>query len=132
MNMQERIIRWSRSTSTTLEQLLAGAIILAVILFGLATIFVMAELDWQSADTFYELVYRVLLMVIGVELARTLLTHDLNAILELLAFVVARKMMKPDISSTDIVLSVISFVALLAGKKYFLGGKITPKEERLT
>ncbi len=132
MSMQDRIIEWSKTTSTTLEQLLAGAIILAVILFGLATIFVMGELDWQSADTFYELVYRVLLMVIGVELARTLLTHDLNAILELLAFVVARKMMKPDISSTDIVLSVISFVALLAGKTYFLGGKITPKEERLT
>jgi hypothetical protein len=44
--------------------------------------------------------------VIAIELVRTLVTHDLRAILELLAFVVARKMLKPDLNVIDIVLSV--------------------------
>ena len=38
-------------------------------------------------ETFYELIGRILLLVIGVELIRTLVTHDLTAVLELLAFV---------------------------------------------
>ena len=62
----------------------------------------------------------VLLMVIGVELARTLLTHDLGAILELLAFVVAWKTLKPDVDAFDIFLCALAFVALLAARYYFL------------
>ena len=63
-------------------------------------------MDWRSTETFYELTYRVLLLVIAVELVRTLITHDLTAILELLAFVIARKMLKPDLEAIDIVVSV--------------------------
>jgi hypothetical protein len=58
----------------------------------------------------------VLLLVIGLELVRTLVTHDLRAILELLALVVARKMLKPDLAVMDIFLSVLAFVALFSGK----------------
>jgi hypothetical protein len=68
-------------------------------------------MDWRLTETFYELIYRVLLLVIGVELVRTLVTHDLRAVLELLAFVVARKMLKPDLGVLDILLSVLAFVA---------------------
>jgi hypothetical protein len=35
------------------------------------------------------------------------------AVLELLAFVIARKMLKPDLTSIDIALSVAAFVALV-------------------
>jgi len=60
------------------------------------------------------------LLVIAIELVRTLVTHDLRAILELLAFVVARKMLKPDLNVIDIVLSVLAFVALLAANYWWL------------
>lgn len=39
---------------------------------------------------------------------------------QLLAFVTARKMLKPEITSVDILLSVTAFAALLAAKKYLL------------
>ncbi len=120
--LNSRVVDWSRRTSTTLEILLASAIITGVIIFALASFFIMIEMDWQEADTFYELIYRALGLVIGVELARTLLTHDLNAILELLAFVVARKMLTPEITSMDIFLSVVAFVVLLVGKRFLLPG----------
>lgn len=77
-------------------------------------------MDWQLSQTFYDLIYRVLLLVIGLELVRTLVLHDLIAILELLAFVIARKMLKPDILALEIVLAVAAFVALLAARRYLL------------
>jgi hypothetical protein len=66
------------------------------------------------------LIYRVLLLVIGVELVRTLVTHELGAVLELLGFVVARRMLKPDLAVLDILLSVLAFVALLAANRFLL------------
>jgi hypothetical protein len=61
-----------------------------------------------------------LIVVIGVELIRTLVTHDLGAVLELLAFVIARKLLKPDLSALDIFLSVSAFVVLLVARRFFL------------
>jgi len=93
--------------------------LLAVILFG-GVIFMtfysfesMLIMDWSQTETFYELIYRVLLAVIGLELIRMLITHEMIAVLELLAFVIARKMLKPELTSVDIFLSVVAFVALV-------------------
>jgi len=86
----------------------------------------MAAMDWRLPETFYELIYRVLLLVIGIELVRTLVTHELRAILELLAFVVARKMLKPDLAVLDILLSVLAFVALLAANRFLLSTSLPP------
>ena len=80
----------------------------------------MAAMDWRLTETFYELIYRVLLLAIGVELVRALVTHELRAILELLGFVVARKMLKPDLAVLDILLSVLAFVALLVANRFLL------------
>jgi hypothetical protein len=80
----------------------------------------MAGADWSATDTFYDLIYRILLLVIGLELVRMLYTHSLAAVLELLAFVIARKMLKPDLTAMDIILSVLAFVILLAGRKYLM------------
>src|SRR5215831_14251458 len=78
-------------------------------------------------ETFYELIYRVLLLVIGIELVRTLVTHDLRSILELLAVVVARKLLKPDLAVLDILLSVLAFVALLAANHFWLSPSLPPE-----
>ena len=58
------------------------------------------------------------MLLIGVELVRTLLLHNPEAILELLAFVVARKTLKLDTTVTEVLLSVLAFIALLAARKY--------------
>jgi hypothetical protein len=87
----------------------------------------MAAMDWRLTETFYELIYRVLLLAIGVELVRTLVTHELGAILELLGFVVARKMLKPDLAVLDILLSAVAFVALLAANRFLLSTPSRPE-----
>ncbi len=106
-------VRW-------LEKFLAIAVLVSVIVAALYGGIHLAGLDWTATETFYDLIYRMLLLVIGLELVRMLITHSLAAVLELLAFVIARKMLKPDLTSIDIILSVLAFVALLAGRKYLM------------
>lgn len=60
--------------------------------------------------------------------SRILSVHDLMAILELLAFVIARKMLKPDILVLDIVLAVAAFVAPLAARRYLLTAPASPTQ----
>ena len=107
-----RLSSYYKTVAVWIERLLALVILGGVLLFGLCSTQTMAAMDWRLTETFYELIYRVLLLVIGVELVRTLVTHDLRAILELLCFVVARKMLKPDLAFLDVLLSVLAFVAL--------------------
>jgi len=73
-------------------------------------------LDWGTNQVFYDFIYRILLLVIGLELARLLITHNLNAVLELIAFVIARKTLKPDVDSFDIFLIVVSFFLLMIAR----------------
>ncbi len=108
-----RTVRW-------LEKIIALAVLLGVVVAAVLGGVKLAGLDWSHTETFYDLIYRVLLLVIGLELVRMLVTHSLAAVLELLAFVIARKMLKPDLTSLDIILSVIAFAALLAGRKYLM------------
>ncbi|MBN2198953.1 MAG: hypothetical protein JW747_03805 [Candidatus Aminicenantes bacterium] len=59
----------------------------------------------------------ILLLVIGLEPVRMLVTRSSAAVLALPAFVIARKMLKPDLTAVDIILSILAFVALLVGRK---------------
>ena len=118
--MNERVMWFAKVLATALERLLAFAILLGVIAFAFGSVSALIVMDWQSTETFYELIYRTLLLVIGVELIRTLLTHDLFAILELFAFVVARKMLKPELPTLDILLGVAAFVVFLAARRFLL------------
>jgi hypothetical protein len=95
--MKGRVIFYANLFATVLERILALGILLGISAFSYKSVTALMGMDWQRTETFYELIYRILLLVIGVELIRNRLTHDLMAILELLAFVVARKMLKPEL-----------------------------------
>lgn len=94
------------------EKLLALIVFIGVLTLLINSIPVLLGLDWARVDSFYEMIDRILLAVIGLELIRMLITHNMDAVLELLAFVIARKMLRPELSSMDIALSVLSFSAL--------------------
>lgn len=104
----------------SIECLLAIGILAGIAAFSYHSILLLASLDWSQTATFYELINRILLIVIGVELVRTLVTHDLESIVELLAIVIARKLLRPELDNYDIILSVSAFSALLASRKYLL------------
>lgn len=118
--IRRRINKSYRITLKVSEWILAFMVLTASAIYALESIRVMSSMDWSLNGTYYELIYRILLIVIGVELIKMLITHSLEAVLELIAFVIARKMLKPELDSIDLAISVLSFVALLAARHYIL------------
>lgn len=107
-----------KSSVKFIEMALAVLVLIGVLLyiFNSAAGFISA--DWGNAEIFYNLIYEVLLVTIGLEVARMLVTHNYESILELLAFVIARKMLKPDITTVDIALGVFSFILIILATRY--------------
>ena len=129
MDKRARISSYYKATASWTELLLALVILGGVFVFGLLGAQTLGAMDWRLTETFYALIYRVLWLVIAVELVRTLVTHDLRAILELLALVVARKMLKPDQTVLDVLLSVLAFAALLAANHYWISPSLRPERK---
>lgn len=117
--MLKRYDRIWKYVANILERLFAVATLLAIFWYGIESISVLVAMDWSLTTTFQEFINRVLIAIIGLELVRLLLYHNIGAILELLAFVIARKMLHPNISAVDIALSTVAFAALLATRHYF-------------
>jgi hypothetical protein len=106
-------IRW-------LEMGLAALVLVGVLAAAVSSLRELLGLDWTQAETFDRLMSRVLFIAIGLELARMLVVHSLRAILEMLAFAIARNMLLPDRTAIDIVLGAVGFAILLAASRYFL------------
>lgn len=62
-------------------------------------------------------------MAIAAELGLLLLFHRAGAAIEVIIFVVARKMVTPDISGVELLLGTASLVALVAARRYFIREK---------
>ena len=86
-------------------------------------------LDWAQPIAFERLMSRVLLVAIGLELVRLLVVHSLPAMIELMAFAVARQMLAPGISARDLALGATTFIALLAAQRYLLPVAPVPRED---
>lgn len=111
------------------EALLALMVFSGVVVYSVGSIETLVVMDWRTTETYYELIHRVLLLVIGLELVRTLLVRDLVTIIDLLAFVIARKMLKPDLAAVDISLSVLAFVSLLIARRFLIVTSATEKNK---
>ncbi len=106
--------------TTFVEKIIAFCTIFAVIVYTYKSYDTLVVMDWSQTETLYVFINRVLIAIIGVELVRMLANHSIGAVLELLAFVIARKMLKPDLDSLDIALSSASFVLLMAARHYLM------------
>lgn len=106
-------VRW-------LEILLAALVLVGILFAAGAAVRELWELDWTASATFDRLLNRVLFIAIGLELVRMLVVHSLRAILEMLAFAIARNMLTPNPASFDIALGAVAFAVLLAAGRYFL------------
>ena len=122
MKLSERIVSLNQYLVVGCERIIALALLFAVICFFLATLRTAFGLDWSSLATLHEISQRVLLMTIALELVRTLIWHELSEIVNLLSFVVARRMLEPETDIWEVPLGVAAFAALMATRHYFLKG----------
>ncbi len=101
------------------ELLLALLVIVGVFvsLFNQIPVFVNA--DWTLDSTFINFIKMILYLAVGVELARLLVSYNINTVIELLVFVIARKILLFDESAMSLVLLVLATVLLFAGRYFF-------------
>ncbi len=128
--------RVSRALQTVViwgERALALAVFGGVMVFAASIARDLSNLDWSEADTFYQFLTRALLLAVGLEFARMLVTHDMLAVLELMAFVLARTILKPDIEAVETMIMVLGFVVLLVARRFIVQPDAVPgPSERAT
>jgi len=108
------------SVLTVLERVIAVLVLVAIVFYVVESVQFFLSGDMTENGLLYEVVYRVLLVSIGLELARMLVTHSFLAVLELLGFVIARKLLVPDVTMVDILIGVLAFFALVACYRYLI------------
>ncbi len=70
-----------------------------------------------------DIISNILLIAIAAELGLLLLFHRTSSAVEVIIFVIARKIVSPDITAVDLLLSVIALAGLLVARFYYLPGK---------
>jgi len=81
---------------------------------------------WRAADeyrTLHQLLQNILLLAIAGELGLLLLFHRASAAVEVVMFVIARRMVATDVTAFDLLMGSIALSALMAVRFYFLPGK---------
>src|SRR5918997_5970633 len=74
-------------------------------------------------DVLQKIIQNLLLIAIAAELGLLLLFHRTSAAVEVIIFVIARKIVTPDITSLDLLLSVAALAGLLVVRFYYLPGR---------
>jgi hypothetical protein len=74
-------------------------------------------------DVLHHVIQSILLVAIAGELGLLLLFHRASAAIEVIIFVVARKMVTPDISGVELLLGTASLVGLVIARHYFIREK---------
>ncbi len=70
-----------------------------------------------------EIISNILLIAIAAELSLLLLFHRTSAAVEVIFFVIARKIVNPEISALDLVLSIAALAGLLVVRFHYLPGR---------
>jgi hypothetical protein len=122
MKLGDRISSINQELVMWCERIIALALLLGVVCFFLATLRIGLEFDWGSMATLHEVGQRILLMTIGLELVRTLISHELASLVNLMSFVIARRMLEPQTAFWEVPLGVAAFAALMATRRYLMNG----------
>jgi hypothetical protein len=78
---------------------------------------------WRQAneyDAMHQIIQNILLVAIAAELALLLLFHRTSAAIEVLIFIIARKMVTPGISSLELLLGTVALAGLIMVRFYYL------------
>jgi hypothetical protein len=129
MKLADRISTINQQLVSWCERIIALALLLGVVGFFLATLRFAVGLDWNSVATLHEIGQRVLLMTIVLELVRTLISHNVASLVNLMSFVIARRMLEPGTAFWEVPLGVAAFAALMATRRFLLSGESDSADE---
>jgi uncharacterized membrane protein (DUF373 family) len=81
---------------------------------------------WTASNEYqnlHQLLQNILLVAIAGELALLLLFHRTSAAIEVVLFVIARRLVATDVTALDLLVGSVALAVLLAVRFYFLPGK---------
>lgn len=93
-------------------------IVAAIVISNVAFVPVFLALDWGNIQTFVEVLRVILFWVIGIEFARLLIEYKPEIVIELIVFVIARKLLLLDDDIVQVSLGALTIVALLFSLAY--------------
>lgn len=116
-----------------LELVLAVALVIAI-LIGMVDVvkyigYIFNADFVDTYDVFKSFIGFTFLLVIGIEFVLMLIAHSANAILELVLFVIARKMLIYSENMLDLLLATIAIVGVFVIKKFLLTQETVEKKE---
>ena len=103
--------------------LLAVAMLVAAVIAGAEIVMRDFPQLWRQGneyDALHHVIQNILLVAIAAELGLLLLFHRASAAIEVIIFVVARKMVNPGISGVELVLGTAALAGLVIVRFYFL------------
>jgi hypothetical protein len=106
--------------------------VLAVLVMGAACIALFQIVHhgfsqlWRAGNEYeilHQLLQNILLLAIAAELALLLLFHRASAAVEVVMFVIARRMVATDVTAFDLLMGSLALAMMMAVRFYFLPGK---------
>jgi len=94
-----------------------------VLIFLLKTIVFYFQFDFTGIESFYTFINHILAIAVGIELVKLVVIRKPKSILRLLMFIIARKLVGPDITIEEILFGCVAFSML------FLMHVFTPKNK---
>lgn len=123
----ERIFnRYLGNTIHAFLSLLALLVLVAAAIGALDTVVRDFPKLLQPSDEYkvlQQIIENILLVAIAAELALLLLFHRTSAAVEVIIFVIARKIVSPGITAIELLLSVVALAGLLIVRFYYLPGR---------
>lgn len=125
MQYSEKSIKIHLNHIVSALEFVLGVIVVAGSMWYLFTgLIELFALQLDPINAFNEFIHLLLAVIIGFEVARILITHNLLAIIEILGFVMARKVLSPETTAEDILIVIISFAILVAARWLLHQGSI--------
>lgn len=121
-----------------LEKLLIACLFVGMLIFFFNSFGLLISMDWSESDTYFFLIRRILALAIGIELVRFIYTYEIDTLLEILIFLIARQLilMEVDHDYTHLLSAVIAisiFISLrILLKKIEMDSRKTDTTKTLT
>jgi len=89
----KQISRLAEKILTPIEYILAVAILSGVFIHFVAVFPTWLTLDWSNTESYVHFLESVFALAIGIELARLFVSYSLEGVVELVVFLIARKLL---------------------------------------
>lgn len=123
-NMEDKITNSIMAFTKWMELILALSIIIAVIISTKDIFILMKQIysarQMELYNLFNNFLSHILLLIIGLELIETLITHTPSSIIDIMLFAIARKMLIHSSNAYELLVGAIAIAILFATRRFLI------------